>query len=181
MSMVTPNPISRFNEIYDSTNKATLAFVTAKCGRTDDINDIFQETYMELYKTLVKRGVGYVTNEKALVMRIAKRKVARYYSLSQRLKMFVSMTAANSDGDESDISELGTEAFLTEDFADNYALLETAAQFIASKPEDIQKVFYLTYDIGMSIAEVAQAMSIGESNVKNKLYRTLKELRGLLK
>jgi len=179
--MSDPNTASRFDEMYDSTNKAVLAFITAKCGRTDDINDIFQETYMELYKILVKRGAEYVTNEKALILRIAKRKVARYYSLSKRMRMFVSISQTNEDGEEFDMSELEAEAFLTEDFSVNHALLETAKQFIGSKQEDVQKVFYLMYDVGLTIAEIARALSMSESNVKNKLYRTLKELKILLK
>jgi len=37
--MVNPNITSRFNEIYDSTYKDVLAFVTVKCGNTADISD----------------------------------------------------------------------------------------------------------------------------------------------
>jgi len=179
--MSNPNAASRFEEIYSSTNKTVLAFITSKCGRTADINDIFQETYMELYKILDERGVDYVTNEKALVLKIAKRKVARYYSLRQRLRIFVSMSTKNEDGEEAVLSDLEAEAFLTEDFSVNHALLESARQFIDSKSEDVQKIFYLMYDVDLSIPEIAKALSMSESNVKNKLYRTLKELRNLLK
>jgi len=179
--MSNPNATSRFGDIYNSTNKTVLAFITAKCGRTADISDIFQDTYMELYKILDERGVDYVTNEKALVLRIAKRKVARYYSLLERLRIFVSMSTTNEDGDEVDLSDLEADAFLTEDFSVNHILLESVRQFIESKPEDVQKVFYLKYDVDLSISEIAQALSISESSVKNKLYRTLKELRNLLK
>jgi RNA polymerase sigma-70 factor (ECF subfamily) len=59
-------------------------------------------------------------------------------------------------------------------------MLDSAGQFLTTKPEDVQKIFYLMYDVGLSISEIAQALSISESNVKNKLYRTLKELRNLL-
>ena len=177
--MSNPNVASRFSEIYDSTSKAVLAFITAKCGYTADISDIFQETYMELYKLLIERGVEYVTHEKALVLRIAKRKVARYYSLLERLRIFVSMSTTSEDGAEVCISDLEADAFLTEDFSDDYVLLETVRQFIVSKPEDVQKVFYLFYDVDLTISEIARSLSISESNVKNKLYRTLKEIRDL--
>ena len=179
--MSNPDAASRFGEIYDSTNKAILAFITAKCGRTADINDIFQETYMELYKILNERGADYIKNEKAFVLRIAKRKVAKFYSLSERLKNFVSMSATNEDGEEVDLSEFKADAFLTDDFTVNYAMLESVRQFICSKPEDVQKVFYLMYDVDLTIPEISKALSMSESNVKNKLYRTLKELRNLLK
>ena len=179
--MSNPNIASRFDEIYNSTHKAVLSYITAKCKNTADISDIFQETYMELYQVLIKRGAGYITNEKAFVLRIAKQRIARYYSLLERLRIFVSMRATNEDGEEVDLSDLEADAFLTEDFSVNHALIETARQFIGAKPEDVQKVFYLMYDVGLSIPEIAQTLSLSESSVKNKLYRTLNELRNLLK
>ena len=79
-----------FNEIYDSTKNMTLAYITAKCRHVEDVNDIFQDTYTELFQVLTKRGPDYIKNSKAFVMRIAKRKIARYYSLLDRLRNFVS-------------------------------------------------------------------------------------------
>jgi len=178
--MSNPNAASRFDEIYDSTYKNVLAFITARSGRTADISDIFQETYLELYKLLVNRGADYVTHEKALVMRIAKRKIAKQYSLLERLKNFVSMTTVNEGDEEIDLTTFEADDFSTEDFTVNNILLENARQFIRSKSEDVRKVFYLMYDVGLTIPEIAQALSMSESNVKNKLYRTLKEIRKLL-
>lgn len=179
--MSNPNAASRFDEIYDSTSKPVLAFITARCRRTADINDIFQETYMELYQVLLKRGADYVTNDKALILRIAKRKIARYYSLLARLRIFTSITAPGDEGEEAEPLDLTANTFLTEDFAVNQILLETAWRFIREKPEDVKKVFYLFYGVGLTIPEIAKALAISESGVKNKLYRTLKELRYLLK
>jgi len=179
--MSNPDAASRFDEIYDSTKKAVLAYITAKCGRIDDISDIFQDSYMELYQILLRRGADYVTNDKAFVMSIAKRKIAGYYSLLERLRLFVSMTAVDEDGEEVDLSELEPDAFLTEDFAISRILLDSARQYINQKPEIVQKVFYLYYGVGLKINEIAEAIGISESNVKHKLYRTLEELRILLK
>ena len=177
---MNPDITNKFNEIYDSTKKAVLMLITAKCGRTSQINDIFQDTYLELYQVLDRRGAEYVTNEKALVLRIAKRKIAKYYSLTQRLKIFVSATAKNEDGKEVDFTELEADAFLTEEFVVNKMLLEDAQKFIKQKPEEVKKVFYLFYDMDLTIPEIAKLLGISESGVKNKLYRTLKELRKLL-
>jgi len=179
--MSNPNVASRFDEIYDSTSKPVLALITAKCGNTADIRDIYQETYMELYQVLSKRGVDYVTNDKALVLRIAKRKVARYYSLVERLRNFISASITTDNYDEADLFDIESDAFLTEDFTIKQDILEVAKQHIQSKPEDVQKVFYLMYDVDLSIAEIAQVLGISESNVKNKLYRTLKEIRDIVK
>jgi len=178
--MSNPNAASRFDEIYNSTNKAVLTFIIAKCGRVADINDILQDTYLELYQLLNKRGADYVTNEKALVLRIAKQKVAKYYSLMERLKIFVSMTTTNEDGEEIELSELEADSFLTEDFTINQMMFESVRKAIEQKPEVVKKVFYLFYDVGLTIPEIAKELSISESSVKNNLYRTINELRNIL-
>jgi len=171
----------RFDEIYDATCKDVLAFITARCGRTADINDIFQETYMELYTLLEKRGVQYVTHEKALVMRIAKQKIAKHYTWLERCKMFVSLTPTNQDDEETAPEDFVADGFCLEDFVVNDMMLDAAWSHIKSKPEIVRKVFYLMYTVGLTIPEIASLLSISESNVKNKLYRTLKALRNLLK
>jgi RNA polymerase sigma-70 factor (ECF subfamily) len=178
--MVDPNITSRFNEIYDSTYKPVMSFITAKCSNTADIHDIAQDTYVELYQILERRGVDYIKNDKALALRIAKQKLSRYYSLMGRLRLFVPMTVTNDGGEEVELSDLEADSFLTEDFTVNQILLEEAMHFIQQKPQDVKKVFYLFYDVGQSIPEIAQALSMSESNVKHRLYRTLKELRTLL-
>jgi len=177
--MTDPAIASRFDAIYDATRRDVLAFITAKCARTADISDIFQEIYLELYRLLEKRGVQYVTHEKALVMRIARHKLAKHYTLLDRLKMFVSMTTATHREDDA-TPDLPLDDFSTEEFAINDLLLEEAWQYIQTKPPQVRKIFYLIYDIGLTIAETAQLLSMTESNVKNNLYRTLKALRNLL-
>ena len=178
--MSNPNTVLRFNEIYDSTSKSVLTFITAKCGRTADIYDIFQDTYMELYQVLDKRGVEYIENDNAFIFTIAKQKIARYYTLKERLKNFVSMHTADEDEKEVELSEFEIDSFSVEEFVVNGALYETIKQFLHSKPEDVQKIFYLMYDVDLTIPEIAQALSISVSSVKNKLYRTLKEIRNFL-
>jgi RNA polymerase sigma-70 factor (ECF subfamily) len=174
--------VSRFNEIYDTTNKYILTFITAKCGSSSDINDIFQETYMELYQLMTKRGRNYITGEKALVLKIAKQKIARYYSLVKRLRMFVSMTVKNENDENVEIELPDSEinSMLMEDCVLDQIMLENARKYINQKPTDVEKIFYLFYSAGLSIPEIAKELSLSESNVKNKLYRTIKELRNLL-
>ena len=178
--MVDQSIASKFDELYNSTQRSVLSFIAARCGSTADISDIFQETYAEFYKLLNRRGVEYVTNGKALILRIAKRKIARHYSFLERIRMVLPLSIKNEDGDEAESAEFEPDSFALEDFAENRLLLEEARQYVQSKPEMVQKVFYLFYDLDMSIAETAAALSISESNVKHKLYRTLKELRSLL-
>ena len=176
--MSKPNTASRFDEIYNSTQKSALGFITAKCGNTADIADIFQETYMELYQILTKRGDNYIKNEKAIVLKIARQKLARHYRRAEK-SAEIPLVTKGEDG-EVDISELGIDAFLTEDFEVDHVTLSEAKEKIKSKPEDIKKVFYLYFELGQTIPEIAKALRLSESGVKNKLYRTLRELRELL-
>ena len=41
-----------FNELYASTNQKVLAYIIVKCGKTEDVADIFQETYTEVVKII---------------------------------------------------------------------------------------------------------------------------------
>ena len=176
--MVDSNVVATFNNIYNATNNAVLSFVMAKCGNIADIQDIVQETYIELYRVLEKRGADYIENEKAFCLRIAKHKIHRHYSLAERLRMLVPLTWTD-DGEESDFFELEAD-FMTDEFAIDRIMVEEAKAFIRKKPQDVQKVFYLYYSLGNTIPEIAQLLGLGESNVKQKLYRTLKELREVL-
>jgi len=179
--MVTPELASWFDEIYSTTNKELLLYITSKCGSISDVSDIFQDTYMELFQVLCKRGRDYVTNGRALLYKIAKRKIARYYSLSVRLRMFIPLNAIEDE--ESGLGKhiLEPVVLSTEEIAVNQTMLEEAKNLIKQKSEDVRKVFMLFYEVGLTIPEIAQALSISESNVKHKLYRTLNELRELLK
>jgi len=177
--MTNQTAASRFNEIYDYTSKAVLAYITSKCKYTADIHDVFQDTYLELFQILSNRGVDYIKNPMAFMIRIARRKISRYYSLLERLKLFISITAEDNDGNEYELPNIDVSVILTEEITINQILLDSAKKYIHSKPELVKKVFYLFYDFDMTIPEIAQALNISESNVKNKLYRTIKELREL--
>jgi DNA-directed RNA polymerase specialized sigma24 family protein len=139
--MSNPNAASRFDEIYNSTSKSILAFITAKCRRTADISDIFQETYMELYQGLDRRGAEYIENDNAFIFTIAKRKLNRYYTLQERLRNFISLHAVNEDEEEVELTDFEIDSFSVEDFAVNSVLYESVKQYLQSKPEDVQKVF----------------------------------------
>ncbi|MCL1866054.1 MAG: sigma-70 family RNA polymerase sigma factor [Oscillospiraceae bacterium] len=174
---------SRFDEIYNFTYKSVVSLVTSKCGNTADIGDIVQDTYMELYRLLNRRGADYIQNEKAMTLKIAKRKLSKYYSLSQRFRNFVPLMSVNEEGEEVPLSDLESATSQTssiEDFTINKMLIEEAWRVLEAKPQIIQKIFYLYYEGNLTIPEIAQTLSLTESGVKNKLYRTLKELRELL-
>lgn len=177
--MVDQNIISLFNDIYDATNRKVLGFIAAKCSNTSDISDIFQDTYMELYAVMVKRGLDYIINSEAFVMKIAKQKVYRHYSLLDRLKFAVPLSVADDNGNEINIADLEANYFSFDISMLNSALIAEIRRAISAKPQIVQKIFFMRYSLDLTIPEIAELLSVGESYVKNKLYRTINELRKL--
>ena len=182
---ISTNVTARFNEIYNETNKSILAFITARCGNTSDISDIFQDVYMELYQILAKYGADYITNGKAYVFKIARHKLAQHYSILSRLRTFVSLNIQKNNDETTDLDiEMIEDSFLSHDNLEEYVvnqmLLEEARRLIRQKSKDIRKIFYLFYDVRLTIPEIAKELSMSESNVKNKIYRTVKELQNVL-
>lgn len=167
-----------FNNIYDSTHRKILVYITAKCSDTVDISDIFQDTYMEFYRILLKRGSSYVKNSEALLMKIAKQKISRYYSKMDKIKSISFLKISTKINNEATYTYPADE-FNLEETVINNELIGEVRMFLNKKPEVVKKIFYLFYYLDTTIPQIASLLSVSESYVKNKLYRTLKELRKL--
>lgn len=159
-----------FDRLYDLTKEKTLALITAKCGNISDIQDIFQETYAEVYSVIRKKGEKYVDNEEAFVKYIARKKLAKYYGRKNIIRV---IPLENEDGDEIEIPD---EADI-DDFVADKELIELITQKLSEKPLEIQKIFHLRFYLDLKLSEIAGLMSMSETNVKHKLYRTINEMR----
>ena len=168
----------RFNEIYDNTYDEIYAYVLKKCSCIADVSDIMQEIYFELHRVLTKKGIGYIKIPRIFVYKLAKRKLAKYYRLSAKIKNAFAYSL--NDDEAENVTDISDE-FMLEDFVVNAHTLEHAERLIGKKDETTKKCMYLFYKENRAISEIAQILSITESNVKNKIYRTLKKLRSELK
>jgi len=163
-----------FNEIYDSTYRRVLIYVTAKCSDMHDIEDILQETYTEVYSVLLKKGTDYIVSPTSFVLKVAKRKVYLHYTLKERIR---GISLNTEDEFERELIDTIPDELDVEDAICSKELFDRVAVYIFSKPLVIQKIFTLYYTLDMTISEIAKELSVGESYVKNKLYRTLNELK----
>lgn len=177
--MVDQNSTPFFNKIYEETYKKAFGYVTTKCGDTSDIADILQETYCEVYSVILKKGEDYIQNYEAFVLRVAKTKVFKFYSLREKMSHLVPMFASSEHGEVNLIDLEWKESLTLEDRVLNKALYEQIAHYIAQKSELTKKVFYLFYYSEYTIPQIAKGLKISESAVKNRLYRTVKEVRAL--
>lgn len=172
---------SIFDQIYNLTYTNTLRFVTARCGDPGDISDILQEVYAELYRVLLTRGTSYILQPEAFVTQLARSKVYRHYTLREKIKnIFPASSIRHPDSEEGmeGSFETAEEGALEELVADRI-LLQKIAEFIKTKPGDVQKIFYLYYVLEQSSSQIAKDLHLHESTVKSKIYRTVREVRAL--
>lgn len=165
-----------FNSVYDETFDSLARFVAVKVNDPALIPDILQETYTEFYRYVAKRGIAVVEHPRGLLFKICKRKLFRYYSFKQKVRDAVSLEQFSAE-DET-FSLLNTRETAAEPIDPVMRLeYERVLSIIAAYPVEIRKIFHLFYYEGLSHSDIAEVMGMNTSTVKNKIYRTLNEIR----
>lgn len=174
--MSTQLSLENFEEIYNSTYSRTLKYIICKCSNIDDVNDLIQETYAELYKILKRKKYIVLENYQNFIIGIAKKKIQRHYGIIYKLKEF-SIYNKKEEEYELDIpANIDIEAD-----AITKLNAEMVWKYIKKKDIKVIKVFYLYYCLELKISQIAEELTISESNVKNILYRTIKDIKENIK
>lgn len=164
--------MKQFEEIYQATYDRTLKYIICKCNNLEDVNDLIQETYVELYRN-IQKGKIKIENIEAYIIGIAHNRIKRYYGKKQKNKVitipFKEEKAEANDKWTSDI-DLEKDIVTKEN-------VEKVWEYLKNKDMLTAKIFYLHYVIDNKIADISKELEISESKVKNHLYRTLKELK----
>ena len=166
-----------FDEIYESTYRKTLAYITRRCGKAEDIADILQETYAETYCILVRKGMDYMISPEAFVLRVARTKVHRHYTLFEKMKAMIPLTARSEDGEEYDIAELECPGPSIEDQLVDHLFLDDVVRCIRDKPSCVQRAIFLHYGLDLPMSQVAAELHTNESTVKSWIYRAVRDVR----
>ena len=157
-----------FENIYQRTYDNTLKFIVIKCNNIDDINDIIQDTYIELYHKLQRKNID-VENEKNYIVGIAKNIIKRHYRKVKNESNEISINEYENMEVSDDIN-----------IEDNFITQENAKDvwnYIENKDIITTKVFYLYYILDYKIEEIAEEMNLNLSNVKSRIYRNIKEMK----
>ena len=162
-----------FRQIYEQTYRKTAAYIIAKTHQTADAADLIQQVYLELYDILRRRGISYIKNTDAIMARITRQALARYYKKMGSLREVYE--EPSEDGITAEIEDI--ESLSVEELTEDRAVLDWTEQYLASRGDDVRKIFHLFYRFDLTIAEIARLTNRSESDIKNKLYRTLKEIR----
>lgn len=162
-----------FELFYTKTYQSVLKYIICKCKNLDDVNELIQETYVELYKILKRKKNIKINDEIAYVIGISKNILKRYYRNRYKDKFNLLYFLNEEENIELQfVSDIDLEAdFITQENVENIW------NYLNNKNVLIAKIFYLYYVLDLKIIEISKELNIKESNVKNYIYRTLKELK----
>lgn len=157
--MTGQKALDKFDEVYNASYKDISRYVVLNAKNIDDVKDILQNVYLEVYKNIDK------VTDKNYVFGITKNVLKKYY----RFKFIKKDDLELSDNIRNDIN---LEKTIMEKFD-----TEVVWKYLKKKNEIISRIIYLYYYEGFTIKEIANCLNLTESNVKNYIYRTLKDLR----
>lgn len=165
---------NQFEEIYQATYSRVLKYIVCKCTNLEDVNDLAQDTYVELYRHIQKGKID-IKNIEAYIVGIAHNKLKKYYGKKQEDKV-ISFPFKEEMAEEDD--EWKAHIDLERDIVtkDNVAKVW---EYLKNKNMLTAKIFYLYYVTDNKISDISKELEISESKVKNNLYRTLEELKNV--
>lgn len=157
--MTSQKALEKFDEVYNESYRDISRYVVVSSNNIDDVQDILQNIYLEVYKNIDK------VKDKNYVFGIAKNVIKKYY----RFKFMKKSDEVLYDNisDNINLEKSVMEKFDT----------ELVWNYLKKKGGNISKIMYLYYCEDFTIKEIADTLNLTESNVKNYIYRTLKELR----
>lgn len=160
--MAGQNNMKKFEKLYEESFEQVSRYVVKNCNNIDDAKDIIQNVYMAVFKK-----IGKVENT-SYIIGIARHKVKDFYRFKYK-------ASPVSEDTEKYHSELPCDFDLEELVSVRYDA-DKVWQYMKNKPVTVAKVFYLYFYAQMTITEISRELGMTESNVKNYLYRNLKEL-----
>ena len=151
-------------------------YIVCKCSNIDDVNDLLQETYVELYKNIKRKQYLILENYQSYIIGIAKKRIQKYYGL---LYKFRTLSVSKDNNEEYEI-ELPDNIDIEAEIVTKMNA-EKVWKYIKQKNINTVKVFYLYYYSELKISQIAKELNMSESNVKNILYRTIKDIKNNVK
>lgn len=157
--MTGQKALDKFDVVYNESYKDISRYVVLNANNIGDVKDILQNIYLEVYKNIDK------VSDKNYVFGIAKNVLKKYYRFKFLRKDDTEIT--NNIKSNINLEKTVMDKFDT----------ELVWKYLKKKNNNIAKIIYLYYYEDFTIKEIANSLNLTESNVKNYIYRTLKELR----
>lgn len=163
-----------FEEIYNNTGKAVYRYIASKCYDIDDIRDLYQETFFQIYKKVASSDIK-IENPEAFAITVAKKQLSKHYSIAKRLKNSIEVYKLDLEsekyGDKVDCAAAAEES----------VTVKRAYRIISSKPPTVRKILFLRLKLEMSFGEISSQTGISKKNTERIYYKTISELRRRLR
>ena len=168
--MNTKEILKRFEQIYNETYSAIFRYVTSKCNNLDDVDDIIQETYCELYKTLKRRK--YILNYEAYLRTIAKNRII---TLSNKNKRIETISIFSKEDDKM-INSLGDDINIEREIITK-DMIDIIWKELKINDTIAAKIFYFHFIEEMTFKDIATMLEVKETTAKSILYRRLNKIK----
>lgn len=151
-----------FAELYSRHSQRVYAYCLRMTGSSDEANDIFQETFISLFKTAETRNIT-IENVSSYLIRIA-RNIYLNYKRSKTEML-------NIENFELQANETGYE---------EKELLEIIAKSLDLLDFDYREVFILRQYHGLSYQEIAEISEVSVEVVRNKFWKAKEKIKAIL-
>ncbi len=153
--------VKEFENELTSLQRALYNYITKSLNFIEDADDVYQETITRAYKYLGSYKTE-LSKFRTWIFRIASNEIKRYYSTQKEDRRLVdreSAPAAN-EADETVIR-----------------IYEAASTLTSTQ----RRIFFLFYEQGFSIKEIAGITELKEGNIKTVLSHARTKIREVLK
>lgn len=160
-----------FNKLYEETFDEITKYVILNCSNINDVNDILQNIYMDIFKIINKDN--YDLLNKSYIKAIAKNKINDYYRHNYKEKIISLFNKEIIEEYEDKTINIEQEILTNYD-------VNKVWKYLKNKPV-LSKIFYLYFIYGLTIPEISKELNMNQSTIKNYIYRTLKKIKKYMK
>lgn len=157
-------------KIYNATYDDVLRYVTSKCRNYDDIGDLLQNIYLNLYRAL--KNKKDIKDEKKYLIRIARNEIYKHYGILKMAHNYIPIFSAN---DEESFNKFQEDLKIESNY-DEGILCKEIWNYLKQRDMLTFKIFLLFFINDLKIKDIGTALNVSESTVKNRLYRTMNKI-----
>lgn len=172
--MSTQKLLKKFERIYQDTYKHTLKYIICKCNNLNDVDDIIQETYLELFKVIQENRK--IENYQSYIITIAKNKTIKYFELHKKTN---TISIFQENDNEKYMIDLDAGIDIESDFIKKENIDEIW-NYLKNANADIARIFYLHFILDMTFKDISKELEVSESTIKSSLYRMIIKLKNFI-
>jgi RNA polymerase sigma-70 factor (ECF subfamily) len=165
--------VEAFRQIYHNYIEKINLFVGYRLGDPEDVEDVLQEVFTDVWDYLSESDKE-VDSLQALIYRIAKTKIAKFYQQRNLQKEI-------SPEDKVELEQVEYQVEAKEDVASDLYIKMTIEKVKAvidrMGHEEYQEILELKYIDQLKNKEIAQVMGKSEGSVRVSLHRAIKRLK----